>query len=72
MSRKIYGQIVGKSIPVAGAVIGGGITFFTFKPCCDRLKATLKDTALSNPSHQETIEEKKMRESIEVEFREVN
>ena len=72
MSRKIYGQIVGKSIPVAGAVVGGGITFFTFKPCCDRLKATLKDTALSNPSHQETIEEKKMRESIEVEFREVN
>lgn len=72
MSRKLYGQIVGKSIPVAGAMIGGGITFFTFKPCCDRLKATLSDTKLSNPCHQETVEEKRMREGIEVEFKEID
>lgn len=30
-------------------MIGGGVTFLTFKPCCDKLKASLRDTILSNP-----------------------
>lgn len=30
-------------------MIGGGVTFLTFKPCCDKPKASLRDTILSNP-----------------------
>ena len=33
-------------------MIGGGITYATFKPCCDRLKESLRDTLLSNPEHE--------------------
>jgi hypothetical protein len=39
-----------KSIPVAGAVASGGITYLSFKPCCENLKNTLQNTELSNPS----------------------
>lgn len=40
-----------------GGVIGGGITYVSFKPCCDKLKSALQDTLLSNPDHQEAAEE---------------
>ena len=39
-----------KAIPVVGGVIGGAITFVSFKPCCDKLKASLQNTMLSNPN----------------------
>ena len=29
----------------------------SFKPCCDKLKASLRDTLLSNPNHQVTEDE---------------
>ena len=44
--------------------IGGGITYATFKPCCYRLKNTLKDTALSNPNHISSEEENILYEGI--------
>lgn len=46
-----------KAIPLVGGVIGGGITFATFKPCCDKLKNVLQDTYLSNPNYKEKQEE---------------
>lgn len=49
MTKEIFAGFFKKSIPVVGGVIGGGITYATFKPCCERLKKTLKDTKLSNP-----------------------
>lgn len=49
MTKEIFAGFFKKSIPVVGGVIGGGITYATFKPCCERLKNTLKDTRLSNP-----------------------
>lgn len=49
MTKEIFAGFFKKSIPVVGGVIGGGITYATFKPCCERLKKTLKDTRLSNP-----------------------
>lgn len=49
MTKEIFAGFFKKSIPVVGGVIGGGITYATFKPCCERLKNTLKDTKLSNP-----------------------
>lgn len=51
MTKKILAGTVQKAIPVIGGVIGGGITFVSFKPCCDKLKESLKDTALSNLNH---------------------
>ena len=51
MTKEIYTGIIGKSIPAIGAVVGGGITYATFKPCCDKLKSCLKDTELSNSQH---------------------
>lgn len=49
MTKDMLCGIVKKSVPVVGGVIGGGITFFSFKPCCDKLKASLQKTLLSNP-----------------------
>ena len=57
MTKEVFTGFFKKAIPVAGGVIGGGITYASFKPCCDRLKNTLKDTFLSNPGHIPTEEE---------------
>ena len=50
MTKEIFAGFFKKSIPVVGGVIGGGITYATFKPCCERLKNTLRETRLANPS----------------------
>lgn len=57
MTKSLFAGFFKKAIPVVGGIIGGGITFFTFKPCCYRLKNVLKDTMLSNPNHKSTAEE---------------
>ena len=36
------------------------MTYVSFKPCCDKLKASLQDTLLSNPKHHATEEERRM------------
>ncbi|MCR5629090.1 hypothetical protein [Eubacterium sp.] len=64
MTKEVFAGFFKKAIPVAGGVVGGGLTFVTFKPCCDRLKKALSDTILSNPNHKETEEEKEMYENI--------
>ena len=57
MTKKVFAGFFSKAIPVVGGVIGGGITYVTFKPCCDKLKESLQDTYLSNPNHKETFNE---------------
>lgn len=57
MTKQVFAGFFKKAIPVVGGVVGGGITYVTFKPCCDRLKDSLRDTMLSNPEHQITEEE---------------
>lgn len=64
MTKKAFAGFFKKVIPVAGGIIGGGITFASFKPCCNKLKATLKDTKLSNPNYKENEEEEKLFEEI--------
>lgn len=54
MTKEIFAGFFKKAIPVVGGVIGGGITFFTFKPCCDKLKDSLQNTLLSNPNYNST------------------
>ena len=56
MTKEVFAGFFKKAIPVASGIIGGGITFLTFKPCCDKLKASLQDTLLSNPNHDTTGE----------------
>lgn len=54
MTKEIFAGFFKKSIPVVGGVIGGGITYATFKPCCERLKNTLRETRLSNPNYDDS------------------
>lgn len=56
MTKKMLTGMVQKSLPVIGGVIGGGITYVSFKPCCDKLKLSLQDTLLSNPNRVENEE----------------
>lgn len=57
MTKTIFASFFKKAIPVVGGIIGGGLTFFSFKLCCYRLKITLQDIMLSNPNHKSTFEE---------------
>ena len=57
MTKQIFAGFFKKAIPVLGGVIGGGITYLSFKPCCDNLKKTLQDTLLSNPSSKTDFDE---------------
>ena len=52
MTKEIFSGFFKKAIPLAGGVIGGGITYITFKSCCDRLKDSIQNTNLSNPNYQ--------------------
>lgn len=65
MTKTIFAGFFKKAIPIVGGIVGGGITFFSFKPCCYRLKNVLKDTMLSNPNHKSTAEEDAFVTSIE-------
>ena len=64
MTKEVFSGFFKKAIPVAGGIIGGGITYLSFKPCCERLKSSLMDTKLSNPSHKESKEEAEIFEAI--------
>ena len=64
MTKQVFAEFFKKAIPVVGGVIGGGITYLSFKPCCDKLRSTLQDTLLSNPNHHATEEEKNMENAI--------
>ncbi len=57
MTKQVFAGFFKKAIPVIGGVIGGGITYLSFKPCCDKLRSTLQDTLLSNPNHHISEEE---------------
>ena len=57
MTKEIFAGFFKKAIPVVGGVIGGGLTFVSFKPCCDNLKKSLQNTRLSNPLYNPLSEE---------------
>ena len=57
MTKEVFTGFFKHAIPIAGGVIGGGLTYMSFKPCCDKLKISLKDTLLSNPEHKITPDE---------------
>ena len=57
MTKQVFAGFFKKAIPVVGGVIGGGLTYVSFKPCCDKLRATLQNTMLSNPNYCSTNED---------------
>lgn len=54
MTKEVFTGFFKHAIPVVGGVIGGGLTYMSFKPCCDKLKQSLQDTVLSNPDKQDS------------------
>lgn len=64
MTKEIFAGFFKKSIPIVGGVIGGSITYLSFKPCCEKLKITLENTKLSNPKYIESKEENIMIDNI--------
>ncbi|MGN0465425.1 MAG: hypothetical protein ACI4F9_03625 [Lachnospiraceae bacterium] len=65
MTKEVFTGFFKHAIPVVGGVIGGGLTYVSFKPCCDKLKASLQDTLLSNPDHVATAEENEIIIDVE-------
>lgn len=65
MTKEIFAGFFKKAIPVVGGVLGGGVTFAMFKPCCVKLKLSLQDTLLSNPNHVTSVEEENIIARIE-------
>lgn len=57
MTKQVFAGFFRKAIPVVGGVVGGGITYLSFKPCCDNLKKSLQDTTLCNPSSRKLFDE---------------
>lgn len=57
MTKQIFAGFFKKAIPVVSGVIGGGITYLSFKPCCDNLKKSLQDTLLCNPDTKEKFDD---------------
>ena len=57
LTKQVFAKSVKNAIPVVGGLVGGGITFVAFKPCCMKLKEALTDTLLSNPEHVSSVEE---------------
>lgn len=72
MTKEVFSGFFQKTIPVLGGVIGGGITYATFKPCCDKLKVSLKNTKLVNPDYQESTEEAEVYDAIITEIKDEN
>ena len=57
MTKEVFAGFFKKAIPLVGGVIGGGLTYASFKPCCDKLKTVLQNTMLSNPDYLKTENE---------------
>lgn len=56
MTKEVFAAFFKNAIPVVGGILGGGITYLSFKPCCDLLKKSLQDTILSNPNYKPILE----------------
>lgn len=58
MTKQVFADTVASAIPVVGSLASGGLTYFMFKPCCYKLRESLKKTNLSDPVFYETQKEK--------------
>ena len=67
MTKEVFAGFFKKAIPIIGGAIGGGITYLSFKPCCEKLKNSLQDTMLSNPNHISNNDENIIIDNITIE-----
>jgi len=65
MTKEVFAGFFKKAIPVVGGVIGGGLTYASFKPCCEKLRKVLQDTMLSNPNYRVDEKTDDIAEDIE-------
>ena len=65
MTKEVFAGFFKKAIPIVGGILGGGITYLSFKPCCDKLKKSLQDTILSNPKYKPVLEDDMIINEIE-------
>lgn len=56
LTKTAFKEAMKKAIPVVGFALGGTITYFSFGPCCNKLKIQLKDTIFSNPNYVEPVD----------------
>lgn len=64
MTKAVFAGFFKKAIPIVGGVVGGGITYLSFKPCCNKLKKELQDTILSNPNYVPKLEDDMIVNSV--------
>ena len=57
MTKEVFAGFFKKAIPLVGGLLGGSITYLSFKPCCDKLKKSLQDTILSNPNYKPILDD---------------
>lgn len=51
MTKQVFADTVASAIPLAGSILSGALTFAMFKPCCLKLRDTLKSYNLCNPDY---------------------
>ena len=56
MTKQVFADTVASAIPIAGAVISGGLTLAMFHPGCMKLRGNLMKYNLSNPEYYKSIE----------------
>lgn len=66
ITKQVFAGFFKKAIPIVGGVIGGGITYVSFKPCCDKLKKSLQNTLLTNPNYKSSEEDLIIIDAVEV------
>lgn len=64
MTKQIFADTVASSIPLAGSVISGGLTFTMFRPCCMKLRSNLMSYNLCNPDYYRVVDAIQTEETI--------
>lgn len=57
MTKQIFADTVASAIPLVGGALSGGLTYAMFKPCCVRLKNTLKHYNLCDPEYYKNLKD---------------
>lgn len=50
ITKEAFAKGVSKAVPVVGGVVSGGLSYASFRACCNRLKKNLMNQDLCNPS----------------------
>ncbi len=67
LTKEVFAGFFKKAIPIVGGAISGGMTYYTFGQCCNKLQEELRNTSLVNKEYDLTEEQ----EVIAAEFDEV-